>query len=113
MKKNDTVFDVAIIGGGPAGATFARELATKCPELKIAIIDKKNNSDIKVCGGLLSPDAQKILARLDMTLPKRILSDPQIFTVETIDLCSKQRRYYQRHYLNMNRSDFGSIKKYI
>ena len=34
------------------------------------------------------------------------MSDPQIFDVETLDLKSGQIRYYQRHYLNMDRFAF-------
>ena len=40
----------------------------------------------KPCGGLISGDAQKALASFDMTLPKDVLVDPQIFAVKTIDL---------------------------
>lgn len=98
-------YDVIVIGCGPAGATFAR----LAPEsLKIAVID---NSDLsgerpKPCGGLLSPDAQKFLARSDLTLPKEILVTPQIFAVKTIDFTAGITRYYQRSYLNMNREKF-------
>lgn len=108
MSKSQKIYDIAVIGAGPAGATFAREISLKYPNLKVAIIDKKDETHSKVCGGLLSPDAQKVLAQLDMTLPKWILSDPQIFTVETIDLCTKQKRYYQKHYLNMDRNAFDT-----
>ena len=99
-------YDVAIIGGGPAGATFARELARLQPQLQIALIDAKPKTGSKVCGGLLAPDAQKALAQFNLDLPKDILADPQIFDVKTIDLCSRIERYYQRHYLNMDRSAF-------
>ena len=108
MSKTEIIYDIAIIGGGPAGATFAREIVSKDPSLKVIIIEKKDGTHSKVCGGLLSPDAQKELAHLGMTLPKWVLSDPQIFTVETIDLCTKQKRYYQRHYLNMDRKSFDA-----
>lgn len=46
------------------------------------------------------------MAHFDLTLPKEVLVDPQIFTVQTIDLCSRQVRYYQRYYLNMDRYAF-------
>ena len=76
-------FDIAVIGGGPAGATFARLLDSR---FRTALIDGKTDSENsfrKVCGGLLSPDAQKAFAEFDLTLPKDILVDPQIFSVRT------------------------------
>lgn len=100
-------YDVAVIGGGPAGASFAR-LAGK--KLKIALIDKTGmpGERVKPCGGLLSPDAQKQLARSGLTLPKELLVTPQIFAVKTMDLGSGAVRYYQRSYLNMDRARFDS-----
>ena len=99
-------YDIAVIGGGPAGATFAREMAKSCPEKRIVLIDEKPRTGSKVCGGLLAPDAQKVLAQFDLDLPKSILADPQIFDVKTIDLASGITRNYQRHYLNMDRAAF-------
>lgn len=100
------IYDVAVVGAGPAGSIFARELAHAMPELKIVLIDGQGETNRKPCGGLLAPDAQKALARFSLTLPKKILADPQIFTVETIDLEKRYTRYYQRHYLNMDRYAF-------
>ena len=99
-------YDIAIIGGGPAGATFARSIALCRPELKIVLVDKKPKTGSKVCGGLLAPDAQKVLAQFDLSLPKSILADPQIFDVKTMDLATGVSRSYQRHYLNMDRGKF-------
>lgn len=101
-----TMYDIAIVGGGPAGATFARELAKQHPDLNIALVDEKPKTGSKVCGGLLAPDAQKVLAQFDLFLPKQILADPQIFDVETLDLRTGLKRHYQRHYLNMDRGKF-------
>lgn len=100
------VFDIAIVGAGPAGSTFARMLALERKELRIALIDGQTPERRKVCGGLLSPDAQKVLASFDMTLPKEVLTDPQIFAVETIDIPRRSIRYYSRNYLNMDRYAF-------
>ena len=80
------MFDIAIIGLGPAGATLARLLA---PRFRVAAFDRKGRDGQgfqKPCGGLLAPDAQKALARFGLTLPKTLLVDPQIFSVRTIDL---------------------------
>lgn len=99
-------YDVAIIGAGPAGAVFAKELVRKAPALHVLLVDGQGECNKKVCGGLLAPDAQEMFAKLGLTLPTDILSDPQIFDVETIDLEKKCVRNYQRHYLNMDRYAF-------
>ena len=103
-EKN--IFDVAIIGLGPAGATFARLLN---PRLKVLALDKKDNTENsfrKPCGGLLAEDAQKCFARFGLTLPLQVLVNPQIFAVRTIDLETGYERYYQRFYINMDRHKF-------
>ena len=71
------MYDIAIIGLGPAGATVSRLLSKK---YKILALDRKNSNMAKCCGGLLSPDAQKILASFDLCLPKDVLVNPQIFS---------------------------------
>jgi len=100
------MYDIAIIGLGPTGATLARLLDKK---YKIIAIDRKKPNSGKCCGGLLSPDAQKILAQFDLCLPKDILADPQIFSVKTMDFDNNIERFYQRFYVNMNRAKFDSF----
>lgn len=101
-------YDIAIVGLGPAGATLARLLGDR---FRVAAIDRKHldGSDggfQKPCGGLLAPSAQKALVEAGLNLPSSILVDPQIFAVKTMDLVSRQVRYYQRYYLNIDRHRF-------
>jgi flavin-dependent dehydrogenase len=100
------MYDIAIIGLGPAGATLARLIDKK---YKIIAIDRKNSGTHKCCGGVLSPDAQKILAQFDICLPKDVLVNPQIFSVKTIDFDNQLERFYQRFYLNMDRAKFDTF----
>lgn len=102
-----TMYDVAVIGAGPAGAVFAAELAAADPARKILLIDGVGKRG-KMCGGLLAPDAQKVLAQMHLTLPNSVLADPQIFSVETVDLVPRYVRHYTRHYLNMDRAAFDA-----
>ena len=107
MKKKDSnLYDIAVVGAGPAGAVFVKTIAEARPELNILLIDGQSPDSAKPCGGLLAPDAQKLLAKFDLVLPKSILEDPQIFAVQTIDIDQKLVRYYQRYYLNMDRYAF-------
>ena len=108
-------FDIVIVGAGPAGsalaALLARDPAFKA--LRIALLDARRldlayagDGKIKSCGGLLSPDAQKALACLNLPLPGGVLSGPQLFSVRTLDLTAGLERTYQRCYLNMDREKF-------
>ncbi|MBO4638808.1 MAG: FAD-binding protein [Treponema sp.] len=96
------MYDIIIIGAGPAGATLARLVAA---QKKVLLIDKKKNNE-KCCGGLIAPDAQKILASFDIGIPKDVVADPQLFYVRSIDLETKREQKYQRHYTNINRKLF-------
>ncbi len=54
MNMSDqTVFDVVVIGGGPAGATAAHDLAKR--GLSVALLDRAGR--IKPCGGAIPPRA--------------------------------------------------------
>ena len=104
------MYDVAIIGAGPAGATLARLLAGR---YKVLLLDKRRlitapESDLsrKCCGGLLAPDAQGMLSKMGLGLPKSVLMDPQLFVVRAIDVQQRVERYYQRYYINMDRRKF-------
>lgn len=100
------MYDIAIIGLGPAGATLARLLDNR---FSVAAIDRKRADGAgfqKSCGGLLAPDAQKAISRFDLALPKDALVGPQIFSVRTIDCETGRTRYYQRFYINLDRHRF-------
>ncbi len=103
------MYDIAIIGAGPAGATLARLLAK---DYKVLLLERRQlikpveGCFEKCCGGLIAPDAQQMLAKLGLGVPKEILVGPQLFTVRTIDIQNDIERYYQRHYINIDRERF-------
>lgn len=103
-------YDIGIIGLGVAGSNLARLLL---PHLKVIALDKKDakgdcfdESFHKPCGGLLSQGAQKCFANQGLSLPLEILSSPQIFAINTIDIPSKIGSYIQKCYVNMERHRF-------
>jgi len=104
------MYDVTIIGAGPAGSTLARLIGKN---YKVQLIDKRElkpspekSSSVKCCGGLLAPDAQKLLSKMGLGLPKNVFVDPQLFAVRAIDTQRRLERYYQRYYINIDRQKF-------
>ena len=98
---------IAIIGAGPAGSNLARLIDTE--KYNVILVDGSKKKGEKVCGGLLSPDAQDLLAKYDMSLPKDVLVSPQLFSVRTIDLGTRDVQYYRRSYMNVNREKFDQF----
>lgn len=101
-------YDIVVIGAGPAGSNFARLVDTA--RYRVLVIDGSQGKE-KVCGGLISPDAQDMLARYDISLPKDILVSPQLFSVRTIDLRDGYTKYYRRNYMNVSRERFDAFLK--
>lgn len=104
------MYDIAIIGSGPAGSTLARLIA---PYYSTLLVDKRDitgpidiPSSAKCCGGLLAPDAQAMLSKMGLGLPRKALVGPQLFSVRAIDIPAKIERHYQRFYINMDRLEF-------
>lgn len=102
------MYDIVIVGAGPSGSTLARLLPKN---LKVLLIDKRNLNEYppkseKACGGLISPDAQRMLAAFDIGLDKEVLVNAQIFAVKVIDNDNKIDKFYQRNYINIDREKF-------
>ncbi len=103
------MYDIIIAGGGPAGATLARLAGTG---YRILLLEKRSFSDDmvfssrKCCGGLLDPDAQRMMAGFGLGVPGTVLVSPQLFAVRTIDISNRIERFYQRHYINIDRNEF-------
>ena len=104
------LYDIAIVGLGPAGATLARLISK---DFKVLCIDRKKPDSedsmegfTKPCGGLIAPDAQRELASMGLNIPLSVLADPQTFSVKTVDLKSGLTRDYPRDYINANRHRF-------
>lgn len=104
------MYDVAIIGAGPGGSTLARLIGK---DLRVLLIDRRplagpadRRFPSKCCGGLLAPDAQEVIGRMGLGLPRSVLAGPQLFAVRTIDLEHGTERFYPRHYINVDREAF-------
>ncbi len=69
-QANGETFDVLVVGGGPAGATAAHDLALK--GRKVALLDRAGR--IKPCGGAIPPRAIRDFAIPDSMIVARISS---------------------------------------
>lgn len=103
------MYDVIIVGSGPAGATLARLIGKK---YKVLILERRDFQEKhqfnreKCCGGLIAPDAQLMLAKFGLGIPKSVLVSPQLFAVRVLDFDNSNERYYQRNYVNVDREGF-------
>ena len=96
------MYDIIIIGGGPAGATLARLIGK---DYKVLVLERRDFQEsyeynrVKPCGGLIAPDAQLMLAKFGLGVPKSVLMSPQLFAVRVLDFDNSNERYYQRNYI--------------
>ncbi len=103
------MYDVAIIGAGPAGSALARLIGSR---YRVLLVDRRDldvpdgSAHRKVCGGLLAPKAQKELARQGLGVPGHVVLGPQLFAVRTVDVTASLERLYQRFYINVDREAF-------
>ena len=104
------MYDVCIVGAGPAGSTLARLIGDR---YRVLLVDRRRLDEastgsgrVKSCGGLLAPKAQRELARQGLGLPSEVIVGPQLFAVRAVDLDAGLERTYQRHYVNVDRERF-------
>lgn len=105
-------YDIIVIGGGPAGASFCRYISKR---YSVLLIEKRqldpqgNYLDAKACGGLLNLECQRELSVQSLAIPKGVLQEPQMFTVRAFDFDNRISKHYQKSYLNVDRALFDSF----
>ncbi|MDP3929984.1 MAG: geranylgeranyl reductase family protein [Bacteroidota bacterium] len=67
----ETIFDIAICGAGPAGATCA--LALKNAGLQVVMIDKATFPRDKICGDAVSSITKRVLRQIDPSYETELL----------------------------------------
>src|ERR1051326_5747486 len=76
------IFDVAIVGGGPAGSSCAAFCARA--GLRALVLEREKFPREKVCGDCLNPSLWPVLQRLDLAHRVRDLSHSKLNSVEFI-----------------------------
>src|SRR5207237_10116525 len=78
------IFDVAVIGGGPAGSVCAAFCAAS--GLSVVLIERERFPREKVCGDCLNPECWPILRRLGIDQRVRALPHGALDWVEFINV---------------------------
>ena len=77
-------FDLAIVGGGPAGASCASFAARA--GLKVVVLERETFPREKVCGDCLNPACWPVLRRLNLEEPVRASTQGRIERVDFIGI---------------------------
>jgi len=80
-------FDVAIVGGGPAGSTCAAFCARA--GLRTLVLERETFPREKVCGDCLNPSCWSVLERLTVAQRVRDLPHSKVDSVEFIAICGR------------------------
>src|ERR1051325_3849368 len=81
------MFDVAIVGGGPAGASCAAFCARA--GLRTLLIERETFPREKVCGDCLNPSCWPILRQLNVVERVRALPHARLQSVEFIGISGR------------------------
>jgi len=82
------IFDVAIVGGGPAGSSCAAFCALA--GLRTLVLEREKFPREKVCGDCLNPSCWPVLEHLDVAQPVRALPHSKLESVEFIAIDGHQ-----------------------
>ena len=89
-------YEVVVVGGGPAGASAAKTLASK--GVPVCVVDKKIFPRDKLCGGLLTLRSKKVFDRVFQTNWDKVICN----TSKGVDF------YYKNKFLN-SISDYKDV----
>ena len=74
--QNNDIFDVIVVGAGPSGAAAAKRLVEGRAD--VLIIEKEIVPRFKMCGGLLAPEAQRLVSKYFGQIPEAVRCKPNI-----------------------------------
>jgi flavin-dependent dehydrogenase len=74
--QNGDVFDAVVVGSGPCGASTAKRLVDG--GANVLIIEKATLPRFKMCGGMLSPEAQNLTREYFGDVPDTVFCSPKV-----------------------------------
>ncbi len=110
-RMSDKLYDILVVGLGPAGANFCANISSAFSVLAVDSRKFENGVFItkKCCGGLLNEDCKTALSEESLSIPKDVLMYPQSFVVKTFDFDNKLSKTYRKSYLNIDRDAFDAF----
>jgi Dehydrogenases (flavoproteins) len=94
------IYDIAIIGAGPAGIILAKSLSSS---FSICIIERTRK---KCCGGILNNDSVLEIESLGLSLPQGVLCSIQLTKLRLINRNCLRQCTTEINYKNINREKF-------
>ena len=88
------IFDVIIIGAGPAGSACAIELAKAAPHVRIALLEKGVFPKDKICGDALSPDVINQVKMLSDDLANKLDQSIHALPVNGVRIFGRKKASY-------------------
>ena len=101
------IYDVAIVGGGPAGATCAAFCAKA--GLRVVVLEREKFPREKVCGDCLNPSIWPVLGRLQLEERVRGLPHANLERVEFIALNGRSVSVPLESEIAIKRSVFDAV----
>lgn len=99
-------FDVAIIGGGPAGSSCA----IKCASMgfRTALVEKSGELSHKPCGGITPMVTEVLLEELGLKIPEHVYATPKLLGVFYVPPSGMKHCGAMKNYLlvNLRRDNF-------
>ncbi|MEM7038582.1 MAG: geranylgeranyl reductase family protein [Bacteroidota bacterium] len=86
------LYDVAILGAGPAGATAA--LALRDSGLRVALVDKSAFPRDKVCGDAIPARCEKVLRTLDPRFAEQLRAFPEKVEIAECRVVAPNLRHF-------------------
>lgn len=96
-------YEIAIIGCGPAALAFMNALPIDLPVL---VLEQHSPDYSKLCGGLLTKQAQTETLRQFGQIPASLISNPAQAQNRFVDFNTGIKSYWPNEYLNVDRSAY-------